>query len=1434
MKRDPTAAVTLAAGAGDFEQLARLAFATRQTPADGERQALPLALLPADVLEMDLEDPEQRDFGDYELLEKIGQGGMGVVYRAHQHSLQREVALKLLGAGPWASTDFVDRFRREAQSAAQLEHPNIVTVFEAGTQHDLHFFSMRLVRGESLAEKLRREGPLAEREAARLLRTVAEAVDYAHRLGVLHLDLKPGNVLIDGVGEPLVADFGLARRIDQALTEDGDDVSGTPSYMAPEQALAESQRIGRGTDIYGLGSILYELLTGRPPFLGASPQATLLSVVAGELVAPRALVPRLSADLEAICLKCLHRDPARRYASATALADDLRAFLEDRAVSVRRPAPLEALRRWVRREPKLALAVSGFFAALCVGLVVASQQWWRAETSAQAARALLWESRRDAALQAAREGRGFDALGALLQNLGEQSGIADDPLAEARDRRELGVLLGQGVRLIDRLVIADANPLAAALSPDGRWLVLALNDLSLRWFDTGSLVERGRLSLSAHPAMDGEHRAPLLLRFVSDSRVLVYPEWVVIHAAPNPVGTLLVDLRQSRVIAPPRSVPMLADAVFSDDGRHAVLRTHEHRAQLWQVEPWRALSALSAPLASSTREMENLGWLVGPDARHLVRMQFGHREVLLLDRQLKERARVRLPGSSRISAWAMDPQGRRMALGGFEGRVFLVDLDSAKARSLPANRGREVSWLTFSEDGRWLASASLSGLAQVFDTGTGDLLAGGAMAHDHPLRRVHLHRGQRLLVAEGEGRTSIWRLPLPGPRAASAQRIALGPSEHALVARYPLGSALAVGLLASAGVDGQVRLWRLPASALLPGRAAQQFASGSGLAESRRLDVHWNRLRLADRSGRFGAWQTLAHPPGFAEWLPDDRLLLSVGDQLELRRSSSSVAAVSHIPLPATPQRMALSADGGQAVLSIARSGAGGIEDTLHRVDLQRGQLLASAEGIEGPIRHMQFDARGEHLLTVGPTQGSTRLLRSRDLAVLAEFPHDSYEPVQWADFAADGSLLLVTRAPDLRLGQDHALRWDPRSDEVLEEIETSGVRPLAIIALPDGSSFVAGSDADLLLRNGRIRVLPRRARGEATAVLALDPQRRLLARGFRQQVQLHDAGSGDPIGLPLDGEVNAVDTIVRLDFSADGSELIGRTVLGHWLRWPVAAESRGLDTLRGLQASAQWLTPNQRVLYAAGRGERAALRAQDPGPLAAAEPVERLAAVRTLADGSGIPPRPELQHGGMVDLGPWYDVSPESVLNPLWNLVPHLRPMPLGLLRFGAVYFDVRGLVQVGVRDWVDPGGASPRAEGLRCLPAPSARVDAVHLLATVMLPEPMPTGTLLGEVQFRYRDGGRRSLPLRAGIELPGYSGSGEWLQIAMAADLSAPLLGHSSILLTAPRIANPEPEREVECLDLQAGGEATRPLAVLALTTSAAQITTANGGNHGTAIE
>jgi hypothetical protein len=279
--------------------------------------------------------PPPRDLPDYELQEELGRGGMGVVYRAWQPSLQRDVAVKLILRGTLASADELARFQAEAEAAGRLQHPHIVPIYEVASHEGQCYFSMQLVEGQTLAEKLS-DGPLPAREAARLIATVARAIDYAHRQGVIHRDLKPANVLIDAAGEPHVTDFGLAKQLDAgaSLTRTG-AVLGTPAYMAPELASGDRGSIGPPCDVYSLGTILYALLTGRPPFQGPSPVDTVLMVLEQDPLPPRLLNRKLDRDLEMIVLKCLQKPPELRYASAAALADDLTAYLNDEPIAAR-------------------------------------------------------------------------------------------------------------------------------------------------------------------------------------------------------------------------------------------------------------------------------------------------------------------------------------------------------------------------------------------------------------------------------------------------------------------------------------------------------------------------------------------------------------------------------------------------------------------------------------------------------------------------------------------------------------------------------------------------------------------------------------------------------------------------------------------------------------------------------------------------------------------------------------------------------------------------------------------------------------------------------------------------------------------------------------------------------------------------------------------
>jgi serine/threonine protein kinase len=310
-----------------------------------------------------------RYFGDYELLEEIARGGMGVVYKGRQVRLNRIVAIKMILSGELAGQDDIERFHNEAQTAANLKHPNIVAIHEVGQHEGRNYFSMDYVEGQSLANVIQ-AGPPPARKAAEYVKTIAEAVHFAHQRGTLHRDLKPQNVLIDTHDQPLITDFGLARRVagDSGLTATG-AVLGTPSYMSPEQASGRQSDVGPHSDVYSLGAILYELLTGRPPFCAASAVATLRQVTDNPPIAPHKLNDDVPQDLETICLKCLEKSPHVRYHSASELAEELGRFLDHEPIQARPASPVRKLETWLRRRPWAITATASLVILLLVGVI---------------------------------------------------------------------------------------------------------------------------------------------------------------------------------------------------------------------------------------------------------------------------------------------------------------------------------------------------------------------------------------------------------------------------------------------------------------------------------------------------------------------------------------------------------------------------------------------------------------------------------------------------------------------------------------------------------------------------------------------------------------------------------------------------------------------------------------------------------------------------------------------------------------------------------------------------------------------------------------------------------------------------------------------------------------------------------------------------------
>ncbi len=318
------------------------------------------------------------ELGDYELLEEVGRGGQGVVFRARQKSLNRTVALKVISLGQWASEAHLKRFRREAEAAASLDHPSIVPIYEVGERDGSCYFSMKFVEGGQLDEVVRRK-PMSIRQAAELIAKVARTVHYAHEHGIVHRDIKPGNILVDVKGEPHLTDFGLARLVEteSAMTRTM-EVLGTPSYMAPEQAGGNNPAgagLTTATDVYGLGAVLYQLLTGHPPFAGGTTYETIKLLLDTEPRQPRLWNRKIGRDLSAICLKCLEKDPKRRYSSARALAEDVEHWLKHEPIRAKRSGFFTHARKWVRRNPTSALLVTSLIAlAAAIGWNV-----WKSE-----------------------------------------------------------------------------------------------------------------------------------------------------------------------------------------------------------------------------------------------------------------------------------------------------------------------------------------------------------------------------------------------------------------------------------------------------------------------------------------------------------------------------------------------------------------------------------------------------------------------------------------------------------------------------------------------------------------------------------------------------------------------------------------------------------------------------------------------------------------------------------------------------------------------------------------------------------------------------------------------------------------------------------------------------------------------------------------------
>jgi WD40 repeat protein len=671
-----------------------------------------------------------RYFGDYELVQEIGRGGMGLIFRARQVSLHRIVALKMILTGQLASAADVQRFRTEAEAAANLDHPHIVPIYEIGEHEGQHYFSMKLIDGGNLTSFSREPTMSAQRRAGQLIAMIARAVHHAHQRGILHRDLKPGNILLDVKGEPHITDFGLAKRVESAgrLTQSG-AIVGTPSYMAPEQARSE-RVLTTAVDVYSLGAVLYELLTGQPPFRADTPLDTILQVIDREPERPRLHHPKVDRDLETICLKCLHKQPAGRYGSAEALAEDLERWLRGESITARPVGRSERLYRWMRRNPVvagLALSLIAVLLSAVAGLTalyldadrhrrLAEHAEQQAKESADNSRQRLVHLYVDKGAQRLEKG---DLIGALPWFAQCWELDTSDPRWESRDRRRIASVL----QPVPRLTRFWEGATQAEFTSDGQRVLIVCSDGVRLWnVATEQLLygplglEGGTTSVAFSP--DGRRFASwgskeARIWEVASGHPVTPVIWFEKPFLPSDLGNRTVS--------------------FSSDNRRLLLVTNrmvnrdvnEYVCSAWDTETGKPIAAPSKRIVIDTGEV-----VFSPNGRQLALFneskgndQDVGSEALVYDVDTNRPITPPLPYTRYALSIRFSPDSRRLVVAA-DHFFRLWDAATGQRVGKATDQGGWVSTALFSADGRYLLTgvatgSSGGGALRVWDAATG-------------------------------------------------------------------------------------------------------------------------------------------------------------------------------------------------------------------------------------------------------------------------------------------------------------------------------------------------------------------------------------------------------------------------------------------------------------------------------------------------------------------------------------------------------------------------------------------------------------------------------------------------------------------------------------------------------------------------------------------
>jgi WD40 repeat protein len=705
---------------------------------------------------------------------------MGVVYRARQRKADRVVALKMILAGGHAGPDELARFRTEAEAIARLQHPNIVQIFEVGDHAGRPFFSLELCPGGGLDRQLAGT-PLPPREAAALIEKLARAIHAAHQKGILHRDLKPANVLLAEDGTPKISDFGLAKKLDPASTGGGltatGAVMGTPSYIAPEQAGGDSKRVGPGADVYALGAILYECLTGRPPFKAASPMETLMQVVSAEPVRPRQLNAGVPRDLETICLKCLHKDPARRYATAEALAEDLRRFESGRPIAARRAGPAERLVKWVRRNP----AVVAVMAALVLGAGAATYFAVQAAHRVKVAEAARHGMQLEAAVQAWKRGD-TERAEAILRAVPPE-------FADTWEQRHVEGLCLRRKPLWSRTSSNDFS--RVAYSPGGDRIVSG----TWNWQTNHGAVQ----IWDAHTG-----REILSLKGIKDSvySVAFSPDGKRIVSGSNDGTLKLWDAQDGHEILALKGPTRVVSVAFSSDGSRIASAYLDRTVKVWDAATGQEKLSLRGNFLSQPTVA------FCPDGKCIVvsgtQDDFARACTAEVWDAATGEVKLSLLGHTKIiRSAAYSPDGKRIVTGSWDRTVRVWDAETGEQKlSLVAASDNypAVQSVAFSPDGKRIAAAGGDGVVKVWDAETGEQMF-SLKGHRSTVESVSWGPdGKRIASAGGENdkTLNVWNLDV----AQEALTLKGHSAAVTYVAMSPDGDRIASG-----SEDRTVKIW---------------------------------------------------------------------------------------------------------------------------------------------------------------------------------------------------------------------------------------------------------------------------------------------------------------------------------------------------------------------------------------------------------------------------------------------------------------------------------------------------------------------------------------------------------------------------------------------------------------------------------------------------